>query len=161
MCVHHTFGERLRNSEGLASDRLARMIPFVVEADVKRWFDSYFDDFVALARGDADDVTRLLAYWGVPLLLSTDTACMALVDEAQVVAAAHQMIDGVRAEGYDRAEVLASETVVLNQTCALHRIEAVRLRADGSELFRGSVRYLIAELPAGRRITAVVAEGTP
>ena len=87
---------------------------------------------------------------------------MVLTDEKQVLSVAQQMMDDLRAaEAYDRVEVLASETVVLNMTCAFHRIELVRLGADGSELFRGNVRYVIAEVPAGRRITAVVVDGTP
>lgn len=131
------------------------------EADVRRWFDSYFTSFVALARGDADDVGRLLCYWGVPLIFSTDAGCTVLADETQVLAAASQMIDGVRAASYDRADLLASETTILNQTCASHRIEAVRHRADGSETYRGEVRYLITETTAGRRISAVVAVGSP
>jgi hypothetical protein len=134
----------------------------VGETGVGRWFDSYWAEFVALARGDADDVSRLLAYWSVPLMLSADEACMVLTDEKQVLTVAQQMMEGLRAEAaYDHTKILASETVVLNKTCALHCIEVVRLRADGSELFRGNVRYVIAEVPAGRRITAVVVDGAP
>ncbi|MDQ3454295.1 MAG: hypothetical protein M3513_02205, partial [Actinomycetota bacterium] len=64
--------------------------------EVERWFASYLGDFVALGRGEADDGRRLLAHYGVPLLLSTDVASTLLSDEAQVLAFAQQQIDGMR-----------------------------------------------------------------
>jgi uncharacterized NTF2-like protein DUF6841 len=55
------------------------------ELEVKRWFDAYLADFVALGRGDIDDVRRVLDYYGVPLLLSSDVGRVVLLDEAQVL----------------------------------------------------------------------------
>jgi hypothetical protein len=124
--------------------------------EVKRWFDSYLADFVASGRGDTDDVRRILAHYGVPLLLSTDAECMALTDEAQLLAAAQQQIDGMRSAGYDRSDELVAETNVLNRSCATHRGRFSRLRADGSEIAQIEATYLITDGPAGRRISAIV-----
>ena len=88
------------------------------EVDIRRWFDSYLADFVALGRGDTDDVGRMLNHYGVPMLLSTDAACMVLTDETQVLAAAKQQIDGMRSAGYDRSDELAADTTIVNRTCA-------------------------------------------
>ena len=105
----------------------------MLTADVQRWFDSYLADYAALARGELDDPRRVLAHYGVPLLLSTDASCVALVDEAQVAAAVQRQIDDLRAAGYDRSEQLAADTVVLNCSCATHRVllSSARCRVDG------------------------------
>ena len=128
----------------------------VDEHGVREWFGAYLNDFVALGRGDTDDIRRLLLHYGVPFLLSTDTGTVALTDEAQVLAMARQQVDGMRAAGYDRTEELDTTTVVLNGSCAGHRAQFARLRADGSEIARLEVTYLITDLPEGRRISALV-----
>jgi uncharacterized NTF2-like protein DUF6841 len=126
------------------------------ELEVKRWFDAYLADFVALGRGDTDDVRLVLGYYGVPLLLSSDAGSMVLLDEAQVLEAARQQIDGMRSAGYDRSDQLGAETTVLNRSCAIHRGRFSRLRADGTEIARLEATYLITEGAAGRRISAIV-----
>ncbi|WP_369255876.1 DUF6841 family protein [Geodermatophilus amargosae] len=127
------------------------------EHEITRWYRAYLADFVALARGDSDDVRRLLAHYGVPLIVSTDAGCSHLTDEDQVLALARRLVSGLRASGYDRGEELSSATVVLNGTCALHRAAFARLRADGTEITRVETTYLITDGPAGRRISALLA----
>ena len=126
------------------------------EHGVREWFRAYLSDFVALGRGDTDDVRRLLRHYDVPFLISTDAGTTALTDEAQVLAVAKQQVDGMRAAGYDRTEELDAETVVLNGSCARHRATFARLRADGSEISRLEATYLITDRPGGRRISALV-----
>jgi hypothetical protein len=128
----------------------------VDEHGVRQWFAAYLGDFVALGRGDTDDVRRLLRHYAVPFLVSTDAGTTALTDEAQVLAMARQQVAGMRSAGYDRTEELAAETVVLNGSCAGHRAHFLRLRADGSEISRLEVTYLITDRPEGRRISALV-----
>ncbi|GAB1514294.1 DUF6841 family protein [Actinophytocola sp. KF-1] len=125
-------------------------------AEVDRWFAAYLADFVALGRGEIHDVRRILAHYGVPLILSTDAGCLFLTDEEQVLATARQQVDSMRSAGYDRSEELAAETTVLNRSCALHRGTFARLRADGTELSRFDATYLITDGPDGRRISAIV-----
>ncbi len=124
--------------------------------EVERWFASYLGDFVALGRGDTDDGRRLLAHYGVPLLLDTDVASTVLSDEAQVLAFAQQQIDGMRSAGYDGSVELTSETVILNRSCALHRGQFSRVRSDGTHIGRLEATYLITDGPTGRRISAII-----
>ena len=131
------------------------------DSEVRRWFAAYLADFVALGRGDLDDVRRLLVHYSVPLLLSADAGSVLLADEARVLAVSQQQVDDLRAAGYDRSEELASETVVLNRSCATHRATFSRLRADGNEIARLEVTYLITDGPAGRRISAIVVHSAP
>lgn len=124
--------------------------------EAERWFDSYLADFVALGRGDIDDVRRILRHYGVPLLFSTDSGSVLLADEAQVLAAAQQQVDGLRTAGYARSERLDAETTVVNGSCALHRERFSRLRADGGEIAQVEATYLITDGPVGRRIAAIL-----
>lgn len=123
--------------------------------DTGAWFDEYLRAFAACGRGDSDDLGMLLHYYGVPLLLTTDTAAAALVTEDEVLNAVGQQISGMRAAGYDRSETLDSDTIVLNATSALHTAGFSRQRADGSEIGRLRATYLIMDGANGRRISAL------
>jgi hypothetical protein len=92
-------------------------------ADIRAWFDEYLAAFAACGRGESDDFPALLKYYGVPLLLTTDEAAVALTTEGEVVNAVRRQIDGMRAAGYDRSETLDSEVVAINATSALHTVE--------------------------------------
>jgi hypothetical protein len=126
----------------------------VDSSDVSRWFDEYLDAFAACGRGERDTAS-LLAYYGVPLLLTTDERFFALPSEDQVVAAVRQQVDGILAAGYDRSEILGSEAAVLNSTSALYRGTFSRRRSDGGEISRLTATYLVTGGAAGRRISVL------
>jgi hypothetical protein len=139
----------------LARDGAAAVWSVVVDnSDVSRWFGEYLDAFAACGRGESDTAS-LLAYYGVPLLLTTDGGLLALTSDDRVVAAAQQQVDGMRAAGYDRSEVLDSEVTVLNSTSALYRGAFSRQRSDGGEISRLTMTYLVTDGPVGRRISAM------
>ncbi|SNR84846.1 hypothetical protein SAMN04488107_0202 [Geodermatophilus saharensis] len=121
-----------------------------------RWFAAYLADFAALGRGDTDDLTRLLAHYGVPLVLSSDAGSVVLTDEERVLAAVGRQVEALRAAGYDRSEELSAVTTVVNRTCVLHRAAFTRVRADGSAIGRVETTYVVVEGPAGRRIVALL-----
>jgi hypothetical protein len=129
--------------------------------EVKRWFDHYLADFVAMGRGEVEDVGHILIYYGIPMITSTDAGCMVLTDEGQVLAAAQQQVDGMRAAGYDHSDVLAAETTVLNRSCAVHHGRFARVRADGTEISQVEATYLINDGAAGRRISALIIHSGP
>ena len=123
--------------------------------EVRAWFGQYLDAFAACGRGEKDTAS-LLAYYGVPLLLTTDAGFFALMSEDQVVIAVRQQVDGMRAAAYDRSEVLDSEVCILNSTSALYRGTFSRRRSDGSEISRLAATYLVTDGSIGRRISALV-----
>jgi uncharacterized NTF2-like protein DUF6841 len=86
---------------------------------------------------------------------STDEDFTALTSEDQVTAAAQQQIDTMRAAHYHNSDVVGSEVTVLNATSALYRGAFSRRRADGSEIGRLTVTYLVTDGPVGRRISAL------
>jgi hypothetical protein len=123
--------------------------------DTREWFAEYVRVFEACGRGASDDIGRLMGYYGVPLLLTTEATAVALMTEQEVLAAVHDQISGMRAAGYDRSEMLDSETTSVNATTALHTAEFSRRRADGLEIGRLRATYLIIDSERGRRISAL------
>jgi hypothetical protein len=121
---------------------------------VSQWFGEYLNAFAACGRGESGTAS-LLAYYGVPLLLTTDDGFFALTSGDQVVAAVQQQVDGMRASGYGRSEILDSEVTVLNSTSALYRGTFSRHRSDGGEISRLTATYLVTDGPMGRRISAL------
>jgi hypothetical protein len=126
----------------------------VDSSDLSRWFAEYLDAFAACGRGEKDPAS-LLAYYGVPLLITTDGGSFVLTSDGQVVAAVQPQVDGMRAAGYHRSEVLGSEITVLNSASALYRGMYSYRRSDGGEISRVTVTYLVTDGAAGRRISAL------
>ena len=126
--------------------------------EVSQWFGEYLDAFAACGRGESDTAS-LLAYYGVPLLLTTEDGFFPLAGDDQVVAAVQQQVDGMRAAGYGRSKVLGSEVTVLNSTSALSRGTFSRHRRDGGEISRLTATYLVTDGPTGRRISVLAVHG--
>ncbi len=126
----------------------------VDSSGVSRWFGEYLDAFAACGRGE-QATASLLAYYGVPLLLTTDGGFVALTSDDQVVAAVQQQVDGMRATGYQRTEILGSEVTVVNSTSALYRGTFSRQGSDGGEISRLTATYLVTDGAAGRRISVL------
>jgi acyl-coenzyme A thioesterase PaaI-like protein len=142
------------NVSFLRSARAPVQFVAVDSSDVSRWFGEYLDAFAACGRGE-EDTASLLAYYGVPLLITTDGGFFTLTSEDQVVAAVQPQIDGMRAAGYHRSEILGSEVTVLNSASALYRGMYSYHRRDGGQISRVTVTYLVTDGAAGRRISVL------
>jgi hypothetical protein len=127
---------------------------------VSDWFGEYLDAFAACGRGESDTVS-LLAYYGVPLMVTTDAGIAPLTSDEQVVATVQQQVDAMRAGGYSRSEILDSEVTVLNSTSALYRGTFSRQGSDGGEISRLTATYLVTDGPTGRRISALAVHSSP
>jgi hypothetical protein len=130
-----------------------------VDADaVNRWFDQYLGVFAACARGDRE-ISSLLGYYGVPLVLTTDDGVTTLMTDDEAAAVMQSQIDGLRAMGYHHTVVLHSQVIVLNATSALYRGTMSRRNADDSEIGCPAITYLITDDVAGLRIAVVAVQG--
>lgn len=121
---------------------------------VSDWFAEYLEAFVACCRGDRE-TPSLLAYYGVPLLLTTDGGFYALTSDEQVVGGVGQQVNEMRAAGFDRTEAFGSDVTVINATSAFYRATFSRQRGDGSEINRITGTYLVTDGAAGRRISVL------
>jgi len=127
---------------------------------VSRWFDEYLEAFASCGRGESETAS-LLAYYGVPLLLTTDDRFLVLASGDQIIAAVQGQIDGMRAAGFARTEVLSAETSVVNSKSALLRETFVYRRNDGGEIRRLTATYLITVGASGMVSTRTVVLLTP
>jgi hypothetical protein len=126
----------------------------VDSSQVSRWFDEYLEAFAACGRGETD-VGSLLAYYAVPLLVTTDGGFFPLTSDDEVTAVIQQQADDMRTAGYARTETLGSEVTVLNSASALYRGTFSRQRSDGGEIGRLTATYLVTDGAAGRRISVL------
>lgn len=126
---------------------------------MERWFGDYLDAFAACARGE-DEAAGLLAFYGVPLLVTTDEGFVALTAADEVTAMAQRQVDGLRAADYDHSVVLDLEVSLLNRVTALCRGSFSRRRRDGTELGRLTATYLVTGPPEARCISALALHGS-
>ena len=127
-------------------------------ADVEDWFAEYLEVYAACGRGETDDLTVLLDYYLVPLLLTAEPGALSLTTGTDVLEAVRGQVEGMRADGYARTETLAAETEVLNASTALYRGFFARMRADGSEIARFGSTYVIVDVAEGRRIAGLLVD---
>lgn len=127
-------------------------------ADVELWFASYLDLFVALGRGDRDDVEAILDFYGVPMLLGAPGATGWLQHADQVVGVVRAQVEGLRHAGFDHTDVEDAQVVVLNDSCSRYEGRFVRRAADGSVIAEFGASYLIADGPEGPRLAALVVQ---
>lgn len=122
--------------------------------DVRHWFDEYLAAFEACGRGESE-APSLLAYYGVPLLITSDAGSFTMTSDDQVVAFVRRHIDGLRAAAYGRSETLEANVTLLNRTSALYRATFCRRRHDGDEIGRLTATYLVTDGERGRRISVL------
>ncbi|MDP3713863.1 MAG: hypothetical protein Q8R60_15410 [Mycobacteriales bacterium] len=125
------------------------------DGDVAAWFHEYLSAFAACGRGERSP-SSVLSYYDTPLLMSTDAALESLTGPDEVLAMVEQQVEAMRAAGYDHSEVLDAQTKIVNAGTAVHYSRFSRRRADGSELSKLAVTYLISRHPTGRRISALL-----
>jgi len=82
--------------------------------DLRRWFGAYLEVFEACGRGSENGFGGLPDYYDVPVPSRQRRRCALLTSEAEVRRALQQQIDGMRAAGYHRSEVLEFHVEVLN-----------------------------------------------
>jgi hypothetical protein len=127
----------------------------VAGTDLTSWLDGYLDAFAACGRGEREPAA-LREYFAPPVRLGTDEVSLVLADSDDVLGWARAQVDGMRAAGFDRIEVLDRAIDPLNATTTLVRGSFVRRRRDGSEITRVTATYLVVTGPDGPRFAALV-----
>src|SRR5438067_462393 len=69
------------------------------------------------------------------------------------------IVEGLRAKRYGRSEFIQPDVTMVGETAALVRGMAVRYTAEGSEIERIPVAYLMHRSEAGWKIAVLVVEG--
>ena len=119
------------------------------EAAVSRVLTDYVSAFGTL------DVQAILPYYHEPCLLVGPQGVAALPTHAAMAAAFTPMMEGLRAREYDRSDLRMLHIKQLSATAALASGVAVRYRADGQELERVGVSYVLHKAADDRWSIAV------
>jgi len=127
----------------------------VDEGEVRGWFEEYLALFAATGRG-VRQPADVVGFYSVPLLLTTDDLVVWLRTRDEVAAWLRKQVDGMLAAQYDHSETLSSDTAKLNHNSAMHRATFSRQRADGREIDRLTVTYVVTHGPGGFHISALV-----
>jgi len=127
----------------------------VKDSDVRDWFADYLSAFAALGRGESRP-EELFPHYDVPFLLTTDDVIMSHGTVDEVAAWLQGQADAMTAAAYDHTKTLASDITILNRNTALLRGELSRQRADGGEINRVSVTYVIIRESESFRISVLV-----
>lgn len=114
------------------------------ESSCSAWFEGYLEAFAAAGRGEREAASVIDRY-AIPLALANADQFVSLTSPEQVLAVVEGQIDGMRAEDYERTDVLSLDLRVLSRKAAVVEASFVRLRCDRSEIARHTATYLLAE----------------
>ena|SRR6185503_13065348 len=123
---------------------------------VNRFLNEYLEAFAACVRGERE-IASLLAYYGVPLIITSDDGVIALTTDSDVVTVIQSQVDGLRGLRYRRTEVLQSQVTGLNATSALYRASLARSDDTGNEIDCPTITYVVTDGESGPRISVLAA----
>lgn len=118
---------------------------------LREWFDHYLEAFAAAARRDGS-MSSLLDHYAVPLTVTTDEGVVTLATDHQVASVMQSQVDALYAQGYGSTDVAAFEVSAFNASSALLSTALIRRTVDGDDIAILAISYVVADLPAGRRI---------
>lgn len=110
----------------------------------------YYRDFSTL------DVHAILPYFHEPSLLVGPQGVIPIPDHAALAAVFGPVMEGLRAQGYGRSELEPSYVKLLSPSAALIGGVAARYKADGQQLERVGVTYLLHKTVSGWKFATVV-----
>lgn len=125
---------------------------------VSRWIDGYLNTFAACARGEGD-MAALLGHFGVPMIITSDEGIVTLMTDDEAAAVMQSQVDGLKALGFERSDLLHSDVSVLNDVSALYRCTLSRRNGDGGEIDCPTITYLVTDDVAGPRIVLLAVHG--
>lgn len=121
---------------------------------MNQWFERYLDTFAACARAERD-LSALLRYYAVPMIITTDDGVIAVTTDQQAAAVIESQVNGLQSAGYHHSEVLAAEATVLNTTSGLYRAALSRRDHRDSEIDCPTISYLVTEASVGPQISVL------
>ena len=121
---------------------------------VTRVLTDYYNAFSTL------DVKAIVPYYHEPSLFITPPGVIAAPTHAAMTEGFTAVTESLRARGYSRSELSMLHVKQLSATATLASGVAVRYKADGQELERVGVTYLLHKADSRWRIAVVVSHDT-
>ena len=123
---------------------------------VSRFLDEYLQAFSACVLGE-HEIAKLLAFYGVPLIITSDDGVIALTTDSEVSTVIQGQVDGLRALRYRGTRVLQSEVIALNATSALYRASLSRYDDKSDEIDSPTISYIVTNTDDDLRIAMLAA----
>ena len=120
------------------------------KAAVTRVLTDYVNAFGTL------DVQAILPFYHEPCLLLSPQGVAAVPNHAAMEATFAPLVEGLRARGYSRSELSMLHVTQLSTTATLASGVAARFKADGQEMERVGVSYLLHKADDRWTIAATV-----
>jgi hypothetical protein len=102
------------------------------------------------------NVQAILPYFNEPSLLVGPQGVIPIPNHAALVAVFGPVMEGLRAKGYDRSEFELGCAKSLSSSAALIGGVAVRYNADGQQLERVGITYLLHKTESGWKFATVI-----
>ena len=117
---------------------------------VNQFIADYYRDFSTL------NVQAILPYFNEPSLLVGPRGVIPIPNHAALVAVFGPVMEGLRAKGYGRSKFEPDYIKPLSSSASLIWGEAVRYNADGQQLERVGITYLLHETESGWKFATVI-----
>ena len=124
------------------------------EATVTHFLTDYYRDFSRL------DIQAILSNFSEPCLVMGPHGVFAAPAGSALTSVFTPLIESLRGRGYGRSELSIRQLKSLSQATALVTGVAVRFKADGQELERVGVTYLLQKAHAHWKIAVLVTHDT-
>jgi ketosteroid isomerase-like protein len=124
------------------------------EEAVTHVLSNYYEAFSKL------DVQAILPYFHEPALLIGSLGVLALPTAAALIPVFGPAMEDLRVRGYSRSELSLEQIKLLSANSALAIGVAIRRKADGQELERKSVTYLLHKADSDWKFAVVVLHDT-
>lgn len=125
---------------------------------VSGFLNEYLEAFAECVLGE-QEIVKLLAFYGVPLLITSDDGVIALTTDNEVATVIQGQVDGLRALRYRGTRVLQSEVIGLNATSAIYRASLSRFDDKSDEIDGPTITYVVTSTDDDLRISMVAAHG--
>ena len=117
---------------------------------VKQVIADYYRDFSTL------NVQAILPYFNEPSLLVGPQGVIPVPNHAALVAVFGPVMEGLRSKGYGRSEFELGYAMLLSSSTSLIGGVAVRYNADGQQLERVGITYLLHKTESGWKFATVI-----
>jgi hypothetical protein len=110
----------------------------------------YYRDFSTL------NIQAILPYFNEPSLLVGPQGVIPIPDSAALAAVFGPVMEGLRAKGYGRSEFEPGYVKSLSSSAALIGGVAMRYKADGQELERAGITYVLHKTECGWKFATLI-----
>jgi hypothetical protein len=123
---------------------------FVANEAVSQVIADYYRDFSTL------NVQAILPYFNEPSLLVGPQGVIPIPNHVALAAVFGPVMEGLRAKGYGRSEFELDYAKSLSSSAAIIGGVAVRYNADGQQLERVGITYLLHKTESGWKFATVI-----